>query len=303
MEQNKYHKPVLIEEVLTYLDPKPNKVYVDVTFGGGGHTRAILEKEPGCSVIAFDWDKNAIEKNGYPLQEEFPDRLTLIWGSFSHVLMLLKKEKITQVDGILADFGTSQFQITQLPGFSVHRDTVLDMRMSPAHQKITAEEIINKSTPKKLEEIFFDLGEERYSKQIVRAIVEERSNRRIRTTGQLVDIIKKVVPKDAKKKIHPATKIFQALRIFVNTELENIHSLLMASLRILKPGGNIVCISFHSLEDRIVKQFFKDHPCVIDRGFKILTPKVVEATEEEVQMNPSSRSARLRAAQLCEKND
>lgn len=303
MEQTKYHKPVLVEEVLTYLDPKPNKVYVDVTFGGGGHTRAILEKEPGCTVIAFDWDKNAIEKNGIPLQEEFPGRLTLIWGSFSHIVMLLKKAKITGIDGILADFGTSQFQIAELPGFSVYRDTVLDMRMSPSHQKITAEEIINKATPKKLEEIFFDLGEERYSKQIVKAIVEARKNKRIRTTGQLVDIIKQVVPRDTKKRIHPATKIFQALRIYVNTELENIHSLLMASLRLLNPGGNIVCISFHSLEDRIVKQFFKDNPCVIDRGFKILTPKVVEASEEELRINSSSRSARLRAAQLCIKND
>lgn len=299
MEQTKYHKPVLIEEVLTYLNPGPNKVYVDVTFGGGGHTRAILEKEPKCSVVAFDWDKNAIEKNGHALQEEFPGRLTLIWGSFSQILMLLKKAKISQVDGILADFGTSQYQITESPGFSVYRDTALDMRMSPSHQKITAEEIINKSTPKKLEEIFFKLGEERYSKQIVKAIVEARNNKRIRTTGELVDIIKQVVPKDTKKRIHPATRIFQALRIYVNSELENIHSLLMASLRILKPGGNIVCISFHSLEDRMVKQFFKDHSCIVDRGFKILTPKVIEASEEEVKINPSSRSARLRAAQLC----
>lgn len=300
MNEHEYkHKSVLVDEVLQYLDPKPNKVYIDATFGGGGHTRAILNKEPNCSVIALDWDKNSIEINGPILQAEFPDRVHLIWGSFAHLIKILKKEHIESVDGILADFGTSQFQIAQLPGFSFSRDTYLDMRMSPSHQKLTAYEIVNKFSPKALEEIFFNLGEERYSRRIVDAIVEYRKREKITSTAQLAQIIEKVVPKDPKKKIHPATKVFQALRIYVNTELENIKSFLAASLSVVKPGGRIVCISFHSLEDRLVKQYFKDHPCVGQKGFEILTPKVVEATEKELELNPSSRSAKLRAAQVC----
>jgi len=285
-----YHKPVLVGEVLQYLDPQPGKIYVDATFGGGGHTRAILEKEPDCEVIAFDWDQNALEKNGVSLQEEFGDRLTLVWGSFAHLIKLLKKEKISKVDGILADFGTSQFQILNLAGFSFNRDSFLDMRMSPAHQKLTAREIINKFPGPKMEAMFFELGEERYSKQIVRAILEARDKYKINTTGQLVDIIQKIVPKN--KKIHPATKVFQALRIYVNDELENIHSFLAAAKQVLNPDGRLVCISFHSLEDRPVKQFFKEN-----REFEILTPKIVTAGDDELKINPSARSAKLRAGQ------
>lgn len=294
-----YHKPVLVEEVLQYLNPLPNKVYVDVTFGGGGHTRAILESQPNCSVIAFDWDKNSIEKNAIALQEEFGDRFTMIWGNFAHLARLLKKEKIKSVDGILADFGTSQFQIFDLPGFSVHKDTLLDMRMSPSHQKLTAAEVVNKFSPKALEEIFFNLGEEKYSKKIVRAIIEERNKKSIKTTKELAGIVERVIYRDSKKKIHPATKIFQALRIYVNNELENIRSFLIASLDALNHDGRLVCISFHSLEDRLVKQFFKEHPCTNSKGFNILTKKVVTATQEELNINPSSRSAKLRAAQVC----
>ncbi len=298
MEKTNYHKPVLLNEVLEYLDPKPNKIYLDVTFGGGGHTRAILEKETKCKVIALDWDKNAIEKNGVELLENFPDRLSLIWSNFSNILKILKKEKISGVDGILADFGTSQFQINESAGFSVYKDTLLDMRMSPSHQKITAAEIVNKATQKKLEEIFFEFGEERFSRQIARSIVEARNKEKIKTTGQLAKIVKEAVGKNYSK-IHPATRIFQALRIYVNNELGNIHSFLSASLQALNPDGRLVCISFHSLEDRLVKQFLKDHSCVDKKGFKILTQKVVTATPEEIKINPSSRSAKLRAGQLC----
>jgi len=141
-----YHKSVLVNEVLEYLDPKPGGVYLDATFGSGGHTRAILEAEPQCTVIACDWDSVSLETYGHPLQEEFPGRLRLIWGNFALLYKLLKKEQVDQLDGILADFGTSQMQITQRPGFSIYRDTDLDMRMSPAHQKTTAAEIVNKAT-------------------------------------------------------------------------------------------------------------------------------------------------------------
>lgn len=299
MSEPVYHKPVLVNEVLEYLDPKPGKTYVDVTFGGGGHTRAILEKEPNCKVIAIDWDKTALEKNGERLQEQFPDRLTLLWGNFSHLYHILKKAKIKSVDGILADFGTSQYQISNMPGLSVYKDTYLDMRMSKAHHKITAYEFINKASQRDLEEIFFTLGEERYSKQIVKAILEARVIKKIATTFELVDIIKKAVPVSYRKgKIHPATRIFQALRIYVNDELQNIKTFLDAAEKSLNIDGRLVCISFHSLEDRIVKQYFKDNPCRYEKGLEILTKRVVTATDEELKINPSSRSAKLRAAKM-----
>jgi len=291
-----YHKPVLVEEVLTYLNPQPGKVYLDVTFGGGGHTRAILEREPHCSVIALDWDSVALEKNGYPLQDEFPGRLTLLWGNFSQVDRHLKKEHLGPVDGILADFGTSQYQLLERAGFSFNNDTPLDMRMSPAHQKVTAAEIINKATENKLFEIFRDLGQETRAKKIARVIVQERSIKPIVTTRQLAQLIERIVPRGAKK-IHPATQVFQALRMYVNKELENIHSFLIASLRILKPEGRVACISFHSLEDRLVKNFFREH-AVMQPLLELVTAHVVQATEEEVRVNASSRSAKLRVAQL-----
>lgn len=294
-----YHKPVLVQEVIEYFNPQPHKVYLDVTFGGGGHTRALLEAEPTCSVIALDWDSVALEKNGYPLQEEFPGRLTLLWGNFAQVDKKLKKEGLGPVDGILADFGTSQYQLLERPGFSFAVDTPLDMRMSPAHQKVTAGEVINKATEQKLYTIFRDLGQETRAKTIARAIVQERQKHEIKTTRQLALLVEKIVPR-GKKKIHPATQIFQALRMYVNHELENIHSFLAASLRILNPRGRLLCITFHSLEDRIVKQFFKIHT-VQEPLLEIITAHVVVASEHEVKENPSSRSAKLRVAQLKEK--
>ena len=151
-KEKPYHISVLVNEVLEYLDPKPGGIYVDATFGGGGHTRAILEHEPQCKVIAMDWDLAALEMNGEPLQEEFPERLTLIWSNFT--LIDKKLQKATKVDGILADFGTSFYQLTERPGFSFYKDTPLDMRMSPAHQKTTASHVVNKATENELTSIF-----------------------------------------------------------------------------------------------------------------------------------------------------
>ena len=287
-----YHKSVLVNEVLQYLNPQPNKVYVDATFGGGGHTRAILEAEPNCKVIAIDWDKIAIEKNGPELEEEFKGHIKLLWGNFAQIVFLLKKEGITKVDGILADFGTSQFQIAQRAGFSFSRSTPLDMRMSPGHQKTTAEDIINYATEAELIKIFIDFGEEHYARKIAKAICVERKKKKFTDTLQLAEFIKKIIF-SKNKKIHPATKVFQALRIAVNKELDQIRGLLHHSIQILNTEGRIVCISFHSLEDRIVKQFFKEH----ENEMKILTPKIVTASEEEIKLNPSSRSAKLRAAE------
>ena len=291
------HKPVLMNEVLHYLDPQPQKVYLDVTFGSGGHTRAILEREPLCKVIAIDWDEVTLERFGAPLLEAFPDRLQLLWGNFSLLYKLLKKAGIQHVDGVLADFGTSQVQIAERPGLSVYKDVPLDMRMSPPHQRYTAADICNNADERTLSDIFFTYGEERWSKSIARAIVQERVKKPLKTTGDLVALIERVVPKDPKRKskIHRATRVFQALRIYVNNELDNIKSFLPAALRVLSPAGRLVCISFHSLEDRLVKQFFKEQEQL--GVVHLLTPKVVRPTEEEIALNPSSRSSRLRAAQ------
>lgn len=291
------HKAVLVTEVLHYLDPQPGKTYLDVTFGAGGHTRAILEKEPACTVIAMDWDEAALERFGADLLDKYGDRLRLIWGNFALLYRILKREGISKVDGILADFGTSQVQISERPGLSLYKESDLDMRMSPAHQKETAGDIVNFASERDLADIFFTFGQERYSHNIARAIVEKRALKKIETTGELVAIINAVVPKTSGH-IHKATRVFQALRIYVNRELHNIRAFLPAALQILHPEGRLVCISFHSLEDRIVKQFFKEQS---DLGIlNVLTTKVVIPTEQEVRTNPSSRSAKLRAAQLIE---
>lgn len=297
------HKPVLVSQVLTYLDPKPGQTYLDVTFGSGGHTRAILEKEPTCRVIALDWDETALERFGVPLQEEFGDRLTLLWGNFALLYKVLKKAGIEHVDGILADFGTSQVQLAHKPGFSFNRDTVLDMRMSPPHQVVTAADVLRKSSEEKLREIFRQLGEERYAKQIAHAIVEERKKRHIRTTKQLADLVERIVPREFRRthKMHPATRVFQALRMYVNKELQNIEGFLATAVQILNPHGRLVCISFHSLEDRIVKQFFMEREML--GTCTILTSKVVRAQPEELAENPSARSACLRAVQVIGKEE
>ncbi|MFH0898607.1 MAG: 16S rRNA (cytosine(1402)-N(4))-methyltransferase RsmH [bacterium] len=290
-----YHKSVLIKEVVQYLAPQPGKVYVDATFGGGGHTQAILDSEPLCKVIALDWDMQAIEQNAAPLCEKYGDRLRVIWGNFALIHRILKKEKIESIDGILADFGTSQFQIFEKSGFSFRKDSPLDMRMSKAHYKTTAADILNTYSEQKLAHILFEYGEERLSKRIARAIVEMRKKRPFKTTQQLADLVEEIVgtPKGRKKFIHPATKTFQALRIEVNHELDNIKGFLASALKLVNPEGRIVCISFHSLEDRIVKTVFRES------NVEILTPKPVTASLEEIELNPSARSAKLRAARIC----
>ena len=290
-----YHKTVMVDEVLQYLNPQQDKIYCDVTFGSGGHTKAILDKEQQCRVVAVDWDATSIDTYAPALEEKYQDRLQILWGNFSNLYRLLQKAKIGKVDGILADFGTSQMHIKERAGFSFLRDTELDMRMSPAHQQVTAEQVVNKSSEEKLCEIFWQLGQESHAKKIVAAIIEARQKKQIRTTRELAMIIEKVVPRGGSK-IHPATKVFQALRIFVNQELNNITGFLSGAMQVLKPNGLLLCISFHSLEDRIVKQFFKDREA--EGKLEILTKRVVVPTEEEIAKNPSSRSAKLRVARL-----
>lgn len=287
---NGYHIPVLLDEVLHYLAIKDKGVYLDATFGGGGHSRAILEANKTARVIGFDWDTHALD-NAEPILAEYPERLQLIWGNFSNLYKLAKKHKIPAADGILADFGTSQHQIFHKEGFSFSQDTPLDMRMSNSHFQTTAATVVNYGTEKELCEIFWMYGEERHAKAIVRAIVEHRTKKLFVTTHDLSHLIEKVVG-FTKGKIHPATRVFQALRIFVNKELENITSFLPAAFAALKPGGRLVCISFHSLEDRIVKNFFKE---MIDtQKGTLIEKKVVTATALELKENNAARSAKLR---------
>ena len=285
------HKSVLTREVLEYLNPQPGKIYVDCTFGGGGHTRAILEKEPECTVIGIDWDLDTLKLTAPEIQEEFGDRFLRVMGNFGNLERLLKRIGVDKVDGILADFGTSQYQIKEKAGFSFSSDTLLDMRMSTGHYKVWAADIVNNATEKELAHIFYTYGEERHGAKIARAIVEERKIKKFRTTRDLAELIEKLLGRKPGT-IHPATRVFQALRIVVNDELGNIHSLLQQVPRLLHEGGRLVCISFHSLEDRMVKQYMKESPY-----FKILTNKVITAQEDELEANPSSRSAKLRAAE------
>jgi len=290
-----YHKTVMVDEVLEYLNPEPGKTYCDVTFGSGGHTRAILDHQPKCHVVAIDWDATSIETYAPSLEAQYQDRLQIVWGNFANLYRLLQKAKTGKVDGILADFGTSQMHIKERAGFSFARDTDLDMRMSPAHQQMTAAQVVNKSSEEKLCEIFWQLGQESHAKKIVAAIIEARQKKPIHTTRELAMLIEKVVPR-GRSKIHPATKVFQALRIFVNQELNNITGFLSGAMQVLKPDGLLLCISFHSLEDRIVKQFFRDKE---EEGkLEIITKHVVVSTAEEIAKNPSSRSAKLRVARF-----
>ncbi len=289
-----WHKPVLVNEVLHYLDPQPGKTYLDVTFGSGGHSHAILDHEPKCNVIAMDWDALSLETYAPLLQEKFGDRLQIIWGNFAQSYRLLKKVGIEKVDGILADFGTSYMHIKERAGFSVYLDTPLDMRMSPAHQQVTAAHVIKTASQEKLQEIFWQLGEEKQAKKIARIIVQKRREKPIKTTRDLASIIERAIPRKKQQKTHPATKIFQALRIYINQELDNISGFLSASLMMLNTTGRLVCISFHSLEDRLVKQFFKEHEK--EGHLKVLTKRVVVPTQKEIEKNPSARSAKLRAA-------
>lgn len=307
MDKNKdnqqlfYHKTVMIDEVLQYLNPQPNGLYCDVTFGSGGHTKAILDSQPECRVVAIDWDATSIETYAPALEEQYGDRLTIVWGNFAQLYRLLQKAHIPKVDGVLADFGTSQMHIKSRAGFSFYRDSPLDMRMSPAHQQVTAEQVVNKSPEDKLCEIFWQLGQETHAKKIVAAIIEARQKKLIQTTRELALIVEKAVGRGVMKnkrsaKIHPATKVFQALRIYVNHELNNISGFLSGAMQVLKPDGLLLCISFHSLEDRLVKQFFKEK--AEEGKLEIITKHVVVPTAEEIAKNPSARSAKLRVARL-----
>jgi len=300
MNDTQGHKTVLLEETIQALDPKPGEVYVDATLGGAGHTRAILLREKGCKVIGLDWDKSVIDTTGAALAEEFPGRFFPVFGNFAKIVDLIERAGFKKVHGIIADFGTSQMQIRNTPGFSVYVDSYLDMRFSPGMFYRTAYDVVNRFKEDDLANIFFTLGGESRGRKIARAIIEARKKKKIETTFELVKIIEDITP-GSYHKIHPSTKVFQALRIFVNEELENIESFLRNSMKVLHDGGRLVCISFHSLEDRIVKHFFRDHAIKkyeSKSGFEMITKGACMASQEELDENRSARSARLRAGIL-----
>jgi len=287
------HKPVLLKEVIKYLSPKQNQNFIDCTIGGGGHTFPILEKiSPHGMVLGIDWYKKAIEELKLKVQNsEIKKRLILVNDNFKNLKKIVEKYKFKDVSGILIDLGLSSDLLEKSErGFSFRKNEILDMRYNEGD--LTAFEIVNKWPKKEIERILKEYGEEKFSKKIAEEIVKRRKNKLIKTTFDLVEIIKEAVPIwYQKRKIHPATKTFQALRIAVNNELENLKEVLPQTLEVLKTGGRLVIISYHSLEDRIVKKFFQEKKEIL----KNLTKKPIRPSLKEIKDNPRSRSAKLRA--------
>lgn len=303
------HTPVLLDEVIEYLKPQPNQNFIDCTLGGGGHAKAILKRTgPNGKLLGIDLDEQAIKAASQNLQK-FKDRMVLINDNYQNLNQIVYDTGFNKINGILLDLGLSSYEMQDpIRGFSFKKSAFLDMRFSKTGK--TAADVLNNYKEEDLARIFKEYGEERHAKQIAKEIVSARKKEKIETTDQLVALIEKVYKNKPKpRKIHVATKIFQALRIEVNDELNNIKKVLPQALAALDKQGHIVVISFHSLEDRIVKQFFKkeskdcicpsDIPvcqCDHEAQLKILTKKVVTPSQREISQNPRSRSAKLRAA-------
>jgi 16S rRNA (cytosine1402-N4)-methyltransferase len=303
------HRPVMLDEVLAALKPRAGGIYVDGTFGAGGYSREILAAAD-CRVFAIDRDPEAI-KGGAALLAAFPGRLTLIEGRFSEMERLLAEYGVTAIDGLALDIGVSSMQLDESTrGFSFLKEGPLDMRMSLSGP--SAADVVNAAPPDHLSRIIGVLGEERRARAIARAIATLRQDRPILTTSDLVAAIERVTgPKRAHKRIHPATRTFQALRIYVNNELAELAEGLAAAERFLKPGSRLVVVSFHSLEDRIVKRFFAERTSTAKPVSRHMPPPEkhpppsfttvirghLESREEEIAQNPRARSAKLRAAE------
>ncbi len=305
------HRPVLIREVLECLRPNEKGIYADCTLGGAGHSYEILKaSSPGGRVIGLDRDADAIEAAVRRLSE-FGDRATLVRGVFSDLPVILEGLGIKQVDGILYDLGVSSYQLDNPHrGFSYQKDAPLDMRMD-RETGVTAGDLVNTLTVEELGRIFREYGEERFAGRISSLIVRERDKAPITTTGQLVDIIKRAIPaRNRREGPHPAKRTFQALRIAVNRELDMLKEALPGMSGCLKPGGRACVITYHSLEDRIVKEAFREmaRSCLCPKDFpvcvcgkkpliRIIRPGGVTPSALEIEENPRARSARLRVAE------
>lgn len=280
------HIPVLLKEAIENLNPQPNQNFVDCTIGGGGHSTAILERiKPEGKVLGIDLNKEAIEK----LKDI--KNLILVNDNFVNLKSIAENNNFHPINGILLDLGfSSDLLEASGRGFSFLKDEPLDMRFD-VRSDLTAEKVVNQYSEEDLIKIFKEYGEEKFSRRIARQIVNEKQP--IKTTAQLVEIIKRAVPSFYQHlRIHFATRIFQALRIEVNDELNNLREVLAQAEEILEPEGRIAVISFHSLEDRIVKRFFKG-----SEALKIITKKPIIADDYEIEKNPRSRSAKLRIAE------
>lgn len=316
------HYPVMLQEMLHYLAPQSHEVYVDATLGAGGYTRAILAQNPDCRVIAFDRDPlpHAMAQQW---AGEYGERLTLVKSGFGDMAHALAALGVTRVDAVVLDLGVSSMQLDQPErGFSFRFDAPLDMRMDTTTGQ-SAADLVNTLPQDDLADILYQYGEERASRKIAAAIVKARQTQKITRTSELVAIIHSVLPRHPRDKIDPATRSFQALRIAVNSELEELEQVLAAAENILKPGARLIVVTFHSLEDRIVKNFLnaraKPQPAPSRHmphipqapqipgmqnsknaaqalTFKLLNSKPVQASVEEISQNSRSRSAKLRAA-------
>jgi 16S rRNA (cytosine1402-N4)-methyltransferase len=300
-----YHESVLLNEVVEYLQPAAGKTFLDVTLGGGGHSEALLQHD--AHVVALDQDPVAIAYANSRLRAH-AGRFSPLRGNFREFPELLAEIGVPKFDGILADIGVSSKQLDDASkGFSFMHEGPLDLRMDP-DALVTAEDLVNTMSEEELIRTFIDYGEEPFARRIAKAIVKARASKAIRTTTELARVIESASPRVGKR--HPATLCFQALRIAVNDELAALEDFLKAAPQWLKPGGRVAVISFHSLEDRLVKRSFQHHATeFIDRPewpqarpnpdfcLRVLTRKPVEASDEEVKRNPRSRSARLRVAE------
>lgn len=304
------HIPVLLNETIELLEIKADGIYMDGTLGGGGHSEEILKRLDKGRLIAFDQDLDAIGHTSNRL-EKYKDKLTIIHSNFVNAKEELEKIGINKLDGVLLDIGVSSYQIDEKErGFSYMADSLLDMRMDRT-RNFTAKDIVNSYSKEELTDIFFKYGEEKWSKRIAEFIIEKRNEFEIETTSQLIDIIERAIPKAARdKKGHPAKRVFQALRIEVNRELDVLSRALPDLVELLNPKGRIAVITFHSLEDRIVKNTFREmqKDCICPPGLpvcvcghrrklKLVNNKAIEAGTEELENNSRARSAKLRVAE------
>jgi 16S rRNA (cytosine1402-N4)-methyltransferase len=287
------HEPVMVAEVLSHLEPARGGVFVDCTVGMGGHARALLEG--GASrLIGLDRDPAALAHARESLAE-YPDRVELVHSDYRRVTEVLDARGVAAVAGMLADLGVSSMQL-DAPGrgFSFRRDEALDMRMDTT-QGPTAAESIRDADERTLADVIYEYGEERHARRVARAILEARGRGPIESTGQLADIVRRAIPRKGFSRIDPATRTFQAIRIWVNRELDGLDAFLGAAAARLAPGGRMAVITFHSLEDRIVKHTFRALQAAGDSGVRVRTKRPEVPGEAEVERNPRARSAKLRA--------